>query len=461
MFVGVANKRIEVVLRMATQKSGDLGLAYLFLSNSSTHMIHRTPGFTDALVDPLDSPYLFFFLSAMPYALPYTTLFPTMLSDIFARALEYPCVRQSILSIASHVADHRFKRTPERSQMLHKTSLQIIQKAIQKLQVDEGLAIAVFITCWTENLKGHHESSRNHLRGLKMILDRLQLGISDNPSTQTMHSSPLLMLIWRTAIRFDWACSMFVVESPIFPTVPEAKKFHRQWITRVSSGDGTAEWALAAFSLENLIHKASHLAAQIRTLRRSGNILDLELKVGPAVSLLEYESHIWRKLPVIQTAEAAELAAQNEFMSVLDVPRFLDYAPLQIENAFYANLLNAWRALSIYISFILDPQFGYPNHRRFTLAVEICRTLAALGEDVAHSKVSKLWALFFAGAAFGGYGVNPRETVWVVEKIDEVRQKYPFANETMRIWRQQGDIFDQLVEMRSLIKSKEALEQSG
>src|SRR6202035_3734884 len=107
-------------------------------------------------------------------ALPYTTLFPTVLSDIFSRAVDHLCVRQSILSIASHISDHRFKRPPERSQKHYKTSLQIIQKAIQQLQVDEGLAIAVFITAWTENLRGNHEASRNHLRGLKMILDRLQ-----------------------------------------------------------------------------------------------------------------------------------------------------------------------------------------------------------------------------------------------------------------------------------------------
>jgi len=65
--------------------------------------------------------------------------------------------------------------------------------------------------------------------------------------------------------------------------------------------------------------------------------------------------------------------------------------------------------------------------------------------------------LFYAGAAFGGYSINPRETVWVVEKIDEALKSYPAANETMRVWGQQGDLFDQLMEMRSLIRSKEML----
>jgi hypothetical protein len=45
--------------------------------------------------------------------------------------------------------------------------------------------------------------------------------------------------------------------------------------------------------------------------------------------------------------------------------------------------------------------------------------------------------------------------MWVVERIDEVAQKYPVANETERVWAQQGDIFDQLTEMRSLIRRKE------
>jgi hypothetical protein len=247
---------------------------------------------------------------------------------------------------------------------------------------------------------------------------------------------------------------MFVVESPVFPTVPEAMEFHRRWIERVVAPGDAIEWAAAAFTLENLIHKACHFAAQIRILRRSDSILDLELKVGPAVSLLAYETHNWRKIPIVKRADAAELALQSGLSSDEQSARFLDYPPLPIKDPFYANLLNAWRALSIYISFILDPHFGCPNHLRFTLAIEICRTLAALGEDEAHSKVSKLWALFFAGAAFGGHHMNPQETMWVIQRIDEVALKYPFTNETMNVWAKQGDIFDQLTEMRLLIRSK-------
>jgi len=396
----------------------------------------------------------------MSSALPYTSLFPTMLGEIFSRAVEHVCVRQSILSIASHIADHRFKRPLERSQRLYQISLKTIQKAIQDLKVDEGLAISVFIIAWTENLRGNHESSRNHLRGLKLILERLEPE-SVNPTSAGTQLSPLLMLIWRVAIRFDWACSMFVVDSPIFPTVSDANEFHRRWIERIAvSGRDAVEWAMAAFTLENLIHKACHFAAQIRILRMRGNILDWELRVGPAISSLAYETHNWKKIPIIKRADAAELAAQKELPSDGNIPQFLDYPPLQIRDPFYANLLNAWGALSIYISFIVDPYFGCPNHQRFTLAVEICRTLAALGEDVAHSKVSKLWALFFAGAAFGGYHMNPRETMWVVQRIDEIAMKYPIANETMNVWARPGNIFDQLIEMRALIRSREKFNKS-
>ena len=82
---------------------------------------------------------------------------------------------------------------------------------------------------------------------------------------------------------------------------------------------------------------------------------------------------------------------------------FLDYEPLRIHNPFYCNLRNAWRALNIYTSLILDPRIGPvgASGTRFGHAVEICRTLAALGRwDTSYCEFGKLWVILLAGKKF-------------------------------------------------------------
>src|SRR5262249_43928907 len=127
--------------------------------------VTRTPEFTDGLVDSLDSRYFFFFLSAIPHLLPYTALFPTAVGDIFARGAEHPCVRYSVISVASRVVDHRLRRPLDRFQSNYIITLQLIQKALQNLVIDEGLAIAVFLLSWIDVVRSNFDATRKHLKG--------------------------------------------------------------------------------------------------------------------------------------------------------------------------------------------------------------------------------------------------------------------------------------------------------
>ena len=63
-----------------------------------------------------------------------------------------------------------------------------------------------------------------------------------------------MMHIWRVSIKIDWTASLFLVEPPILPQIPAAEDLHRQWIMK-SAFATDADWALTAFSLDNLIHK--------------------------------------------------------------------------------------------------------------------------------------------------------------------------------------------------------------
>src|SRR6202035_2211704 len=100
---------------------------------------------SDETVDSLDSRYFYFFLSAMPHILVYANLFPKIITDIFSRSIPHRCLRQSVLSISSWVADHRLSRPSYRFQVQYISTLQSIQKSLEKMDIDEGTAIAVFL----------------------------------------------------------------------------------------------------------------------------------------------------------------------------------------------------------------------------------------------------------------------------------------------------------------------------
>ena len=229
-------------------------------------------------VDPLDSCYFSYFLSSMPHILNYIVVFPTLFSDILCRGIQDASVRHSVLSIASFLADHRLNRSMGRFDLNYITSLQVIQRSIAEVRVDESLAIAVFLIAWIDAARGQYEVCRKHLRGLSLILERVQ-PICQNPTASRDRISPLIMLIWRFAIRMDCSVSFFAFQQPIFPMMPPAEDLHREWISQVSASNDGLEWALAAFALDNLFHRTCHYAVRVHQLR-GGNRDSLQKSNG-------------------------------------------------------------------------------------------------------------------------------------------------------------------------------------
>jgi len=112
-----------------------------------------------------------------------------------------------------------------------------------------------------------------------------------------------------------------------------------------------------------------------------------------------------------------------------------------------ANLLNQWRGIKIYISFIRFPEMGPgpPASQRVPTAIEICRTAAAIcGPKTA------LWNLVplgFAGASFGGENNYPLETKWVMKKllecgIGDLPTMAQFHKRLWRVWGHKGTYLD-------------------
>ena len=423
----------------------------------------------------------------MAYVLPYTGLFPRIVGDVFARSVPHNTLRHSVLSISSMIADYRLRRPMDRFIILYGRSLHRIQNAIRLHDLDEGTTLAVFLILWIDVVRAELRSSRKHLLGLNLLFQELQKrhrlphsapGIFiDNRGGVGV--SPLMMQIWRIAIRLDFTTSLYLVQPPVFPVIPpEQQDLHRQWILRCTPDVDTAEWALAAFAQDNLMHRACHLACQARELRNSPTYTpNVELEIVYRATELEAQCQDWYHRPIVMHAQSIEQAAQLDLPpcsptsstsaesspTSSDSPtieerlaRFLDYPPRRIVNPFYANLVSSARAASIYISLIAHPLIGPgPDAKRVQDAVEICQILAGLGQDTTNTASSKIWIMFLAGCAFGGLRRSVREAEWLRWRMEGIVRLFPLMKNAVvayeGLWDVEGDFWDEMDKVQALL----------
>lgn len=436
--------------------------------SEASERITRSPVADEDLVNPSDSHYFHFFLSSMTSILPYTVIFPSIVVDVFTRSVLHKTLRSSVLSISSMVADHRLQRSMDRFYIQYGFSLKGIQLAIQQMSLDEGITISVFLILWIDVVRAELRSSRKHLRGLYLLIQELQKRYRQPKSAPGVlvdrqggvGLSPLIMQIWRIAIRLDFTTSLYLVQPPVFPPIPpEQQDLHRHWINLSTPNSDTAEWALAAFAQDNLMHRACHVASQSRALRKSPSYRpEMELEIQSACLELDKQNRDWHQRRVVIEAESVEQAARFSPPSPesragspdTEEPwTFLNYPSYRIVNPFYANLLAFSRATSIYISLVAHPDIGPgPNSKRFQDAVEVCRILAGLGEDRSHTASSKVWIMFLTGTAFGGLARAKEETEWLMWRMVGIVKMFPLMKNAVdsyeKLWNVEGDFWDEM-----------------
>ena len=168
------------------------------------------------------------------------------------------------------------------------------------------------------------------------------------------------------------------------------------------------------------MHRTCHVAALVHSLRsRRGS--GFEIPIPQFIDALIEEHQQWRQRRVVRGTDQSEKMNEMmnkvnndrddtsqqqlptaEFDSVSTKTAFLSYTPLRIFNTFFANLLNNWRAIRLYIDLIQEPMWGVYDGTRFICAVDLCRTYAALGLEKNVLGAEKAVGLYLAGVVFGG-----------------------------------------------------------
>ena len=407
------------------------------MDNEGLPVVRTLPVAEDSIIDPQDSHYLRFFILEMPRVLPYAKLFPTAVGEVFYNGIHHTALRHSILSLSAFMADRRAKRPATRAYMHLQKALCLLQDAISNGNVDDGVLYAVFLMVYFNIINSDHASSRRHLQGLQSLLDYRQRQVAAERTLTPNLSQPvvmpaLTMLIRRMAMRLDFVLAIFYARKPIFPHTEEN---YKTWIPLAADKNipDAAEWAIAEFSLNDILHRAAHLSFQATEMRKASTYTTLdELIVAHGTEELTSDLVDWRTKPIIVNADLAEHIAFHkltpEQQTMDDTPsRFLHYRPLHIENPFYALLINQYRAAQLYVSLIIHPEQGPQPPDRFECAVDICRTHAALASFAPKDTImtTEIWALYLSGFAFGRS--YPMECGWIKEQLAEIdrQEGYP------------------------------------
>jgi hypothetical protein len=357
-----------------------------------------------------------------------------------AKALEQPVLRHAVLCTSAALLAERNLTGPSRYLEHKQRTLALLRGHIDNLEINESVAAAVFFMLFVDVGEA---GARSHLRGLKSVLDYLkqQSATKDKESAQGKEVqlrnpefnnpditgvSPLAWLIWAWGIRMD--IGMATVDglpmiAPL-PSGPETEPFHRSWISSLSDPTipDSADWGLANFTLDNIMHRGCHVARKARIIRSSPNYTPQdERKIHRLCQQIDNDLEEWKSRSILQRTKIKEGA--NPVPELPPERCFLHYPPLIIENRMYSNLMTDYRTAKLYMSLVKFPNPGPnpPGSGRYQHAVEICRVLASnhLFERNDVRGAEEAMCLFLAGVVFGGEEYYPMESRWVQSKFQE------------------------------------------
>jgi hypothetical protein len=358
------------------------------------------------LIQDFESRYIYLFLQKLPVNMGFAQLFPSVFCMIFAHSMSNEGLRFMVLSVSSFLAENMKGQPPLRSYRYLQLAIPKIQQAMAGGNVDDALIYSVFLAAYLHLIGGELASTRRHLEGLRLLLERYHVA----PGEFGEDMPAELMFIWRMAIRMDhqWALGD---QDAIFPLIPKQDDSHRQWVQRLVdySHPEMVEWALAQFALDDLVTRA--IAINKRAIQiRSSTGLDEELTEAvirsETLKLLE-EHRMWKDRPCVKTASdltktEQQIADVNEKVwADADTTRFLHYPPLKISNKLYGAILLQYHWVLIYITFITHPKPGPYPYERFQAAIDVCRTYASVGWPHTCGACRVVLGLYLTGLTFG------------------------------------------------------------
>jgi hypothetical protein len=410
---------------------------------ASTKVVRAWPLSNGTGFETRDLPYVHFFMNQMGNYLWFAGITSPVTRYIMAKAPEQPVLQHAVLCTSAALLSERNMTGPSRYLEHKQHTLSLLRGHIDNLDINESVAAAVFFMLFVDIGEA---GARSHLRGLKSVLDYLKRQTSDKEKNSEESSgkeaqglrnpefsnpditgvSPLAWLIWAWGIRMD--IGMATIDglpmiAPL-PAGPETEPFHRSWISSLSDPTipDSADWGLANFTLDNIMHRGCHVARKARLIRSSPNYTpESERRIHRLCKQIDEDLEKWKSLPLF---ERAKLEEERHIPSTPPLECcFLHYPPLVYHNRMYSNLMTDYRTAKLYMSLVEFPNPGPnpPGSGRYQHAVEICRVFASkpLYERDDVRGAEEAMCLFLAGVVFGGEECYPMESRWVENAFQE------------------------------------------
>ena len=372
-------------------------------------------------------------------------LFPKINDHLIFLAMGNDGLRHSLLALSAIVRDLYLHQEPSELFFTERAkSLRLLQEAITNDNIDDSLFASVIMQQAMDIFAGNVNVVKRHIRGLYLIFERLRKQAA-NASGNKQSLSPMALLIRRMAARSDSESACLFEEFPQWPVLtPLDEMEDRNWLTKLTGlshnmSPNNIEWALASFEMDNLWNRTYTFAKQSDIYRTSQDP-QAEEKIQAEYQKLTQSFELWRQRSIVAQQETIELYCEQITPPSTDPAlRFLWHEPLYLDSVYFAKLLNQWRAARIYASIVVDPVPGptTPFANRFQIAVDLCRTQAALGKD---GFIGPQWqCLFYAGLAFGAENFYPLESNWVLGRLRVIGIAFPILSPMVEkmpaIWR--------------------------
>jgi hypothetical protein len=190
-------------------------------------------------------------MTQMPNYLWFAGIDQPVIKFIMTIALDQPVLQHAVLCTAAAMLSETGKSAPSRYLEHKQKTLSLIRGHIDNLEIDEGVAAAVFFMLFVDI---GHIGARSHLRGLKSVLDYLRRKnvikvpvVSYQPGDEgeiveqmqdadVTGVSPLAWLIWAWGIRMDIGLAT-IDGKPMIAPLPagvEHEAFHQHNASRMS-----------------------------------------------------------------------------------------------------------------------------------------------------------------------------------------------------------------------------------
>src|SRR6202035_2789258 len=127
--------------------------------------------------------------------------FPSVFGKIYAHSLNHEGLRYTMLAVASLLSDNKNNRPPLYAFKYLQMGISRIQQVLAEGIITDALIYAVFFAAYLHFTCGELASTRRHLEGLHLLLQRYQTPPTEFQPVITPPAE--LMFIWRMAIRMD------------------------------------------------------------------------------------------------------------------------------------------------------------------------------------------------------------------------------------------------------------------